>query len=55
MVATRQEMSALTAGARMALALMRADPGSPEEAREYLARVLDEYDRGLARATEGES
>ncbi len=53
-VATGQELAALAAGARMALSLMRADPGSPSEAREHLARVLDDYDRGIARATEGE-
>jgi len=53
-VATRQELSALAAGARMALSLMRADPRSPVEARDHLARVLDDYDRGIARATRGE-
>jgi hypothetical protein len=41
------------AGARMALALTRADAGSPAEAGEHLARVLDGYDRGIDRATEG--
>ena len=30
----------------MALSLMRADPDAPTEAREHLARVLDDYDRG---------
>ncbi len=53
-VATGQELSALAAGARMALSLMRADPRSPAEACEYLARVLDDYDRGIVRATQGE-
>jgi len=53
-VATTQELSALAAGARMALSLMRADPASPAEARDHLARVLDDYDRGTARATRGE-
>ena len=54
-VATGQELSALVAGARLALALMRADPDSPTEAADHLARVLDDYDRGIARATEGET
>lgn len=54
-VAADQELSALAAGSRMALSLMRADPDSPAEAREYLAGVLDEYDRGIARAAEEES
>ena len=54
-VATGQELSALAAGARMALSLMCADPRSPTEAREYLARVLDDYDRGIARASQGDS
>ena len=53
-VATAQELSALAAGARMALSLMRADPASPAEARDHLARVLDDYDRGIARAIRGE-
>ena len=37
------------------LSLMRADPDSPAEARESLARVLNDYDRGVARAAEEES
>lgn len=52
-VATEQELSALAAGARMALSLMRADPRAPTEARDHLARVLDDYDRGIARAPQG--
>ena len=55
LVAKDQELSALAAGARLALALMRADPDAPAEAAEHLARVLDDYDRGIARATEGET
>jgi hypothetical protein len=54
-VAADHELSTLAAGARMALSLMRADPDSPAEARESLARVLDDYDRGVARAAEEES
>ena len=54
LVATSQELSALVAGARMALSLMRADPRAPAEAREMLERVLADYDAGLARADEGD-
>ena len=54
LVATSQELSALVAGARMALSLMRADPRAPAEAREMLERVLADYDAGLARAGEGD-
>jgi hypothetical protein len=53
--ATSQELSALVAGARMALSLMRADPRAPAEAREMLERALAEYDAGLARADDGDS
>ncbi len=53
LVATSQELSALAAGARMALSLMRADPQAPAEAREMLERVLADYDAGLARADHG--
>lgn len=51
LVATGQELSTLAAGARMALSLMRADPHAPAEAAAQLARVLDDYDRGIARLT----
>ena len=54
LVATSQELSALVAGARMALSLMRADARAPAEAREMLERVLADYDAGLARADEGD-
>jgi hypothetical protein len=47
--ATSQELSALVAAARMALDLMRADPGAPAETLELLRRVLRDYDRALAR------
>ena len=50
LVATSQELSALVAGARMALAVMRADPKAPAEAREMLERAVADYDAGLARA-----
>ena len=41
--------AALVAAARMALDLMRADPGAPAETLELLRRVLRDYDRALAR------
>ena len=48
--ATGQELSALIAGARMALDLMRTLPESaPAEAVESLERVLGEFDRARAR------
>ena len=40
MRATSQELSALVAAARMALDLMRSDPGAPAETLELLTRVL---------------
>ena len=49
LVATGPELSTLVAGARMALSLLRADPAAPAEAATQLARVLDDYDRGLDR------
>jgi len=52
--ATSQELSALVAAARMALALMRSDPRAPEETLELLARVLRDYDRALARQEEAD-
>lgn len=56
-VATRQELSALVSGARMAHAAMSADAAAPPEARELarlLARVLADFDAGVAR-TRGET
>ena len=55
LVATRQELSALVSGARMAHALMSADTDAPPEAHDLarlLARVLADFDAGLARARE---
>lgn len=44
--ATSQELSALVAGARMALELMRAAPDPPPAAAvEQLERVLADFDR----------
>ena len=53
--ATSQELSALVAGARMALEAMRAAPEPPpREAVEILERVLREFDSARARL-EGDS
>jgi len=53
-VATGTELSTLAAGARMALSLLQADPRAPAEAAAQLARVLEDYDRGIARLSEGD-
>lgn len=53
LVASTQELSALVSGARMAAAVVGADPDAPDEARELAALIrsaLDSYDRALARA-----
>jgi hypothetical protein len=52
--ATSEELSALVAAARMALDLMRSDPGAPAETLELLTRVLGDYDRALARHEEAD-
>jgi hypothetical protein len=49
--ATGQELSALVAGARLALDAMRASPDAPATAIELLARVLDDVDRARERLT----
>lgn len=54
LVATSSELSTLAAGARMALSLLRADPAAPAEAAAQLARVLEDYDRGTAKLSEGD-
>jgi hypothetical protein len=54
LVATDAELSTLAAGARMALSLLQADPRGPAEAAAQLARVLEDYDRGIARLSEGD-
>ena len=52
--ATSQELSALVAGARMALEAMRAAPEPPPaEAVEILERVLGDFDRARERLAEG--
>ena len=50
--ATGQELSALVAGARLALDAMRASPDAPATAIELLGRVLDDFDRSRARLAE---
>ena len=48
--ATSQELSALVAGARMALEALRAAPEPPPaQAVEMLERVLSDYDRARER------
>ncbi|MGZ4185669.1 MAG: hypothetical protein ACXVFA_10055 [Solirubrobacteraceae bacterium] len=52
--ATSQELSALVAGARMALEAMRSAPDRPPaEAIEILEHVLGEFDRARAKLTAG--
>lgn len=47
--ASRAELSALMAGARMALDVLQADPRAPADGRDLLAAVLHDYDAALAR------
>jgi hypothetical protein len=52
--ATSQELSALVAGARMALEAMRAAPEPPPvQAFETLERVLGDFDRARERLSGG--
>jgi hypothetical protein len=52
--ATSQELSALVAGARLALEAMRAAPEPPPaEAVETLERVLGDFDRARERLSGG--
>jgi len=54
--ATSQELTALVAGARMALEAMRAAPEPPPpEATELLERALGEFDRARERLTEDQT
>jgi hypothetical protein len=46
---TGQELSALVAGARMALDIMEGDPHAPSDAVELLRSVVADYDKALAR------
>jgi hypothetical protein len=50
--ATGQELSALVAGARLALDAMRGSPDAPLTAIELLGRVLDDFDRARERLAE---
>jgi hypothetical protein len=47
--ATSQELSALVAGARLALDVMRSAPEPPSDAIELLDRVLVDFDRARGR------
>jgi hypothetical protein len=52
---TMTELSALVAGARMALDALQAQPGAaPEEAIRMLEQVLADFDAGRARLTGGQ-
>jgi hypothetical protein len=57
--ATGEELSALVAGARLSLDVMRAAPEPPEHAIEHLERVLTDFDRARGRladpGSEGEN
>ena len=53
--ATGPELSALVAGARLALEAMRASPDAPPSAIELLARVLDDFDGARERLSERRS
>jgi hypothetical protein len=48
LTATSQELSALIAGARMALDVMQAGGDAPPEIAGLLARVLADFDRARA-------
>ena len=50
--ATGQELSALVAGARLALDAMRRSPDAPTTAIELLGRVLADFDRARERLSE---
>ena len=52
LTATGQELSALIAGARLALDAMRASPEAPASAIELLENVLDDFDRARERLSE---
>ena len=52
--ATGQELSALIAGARMSLDVMRSHPdAAPSEAMEQLERVLADFDSASSRLGNG--
>lgn len=47
--ATRHELGALVAAARMAVDVMRADPDAPQEAVTFLEGVLADWDAAVGR------
>jgi hypothetical protein len=49
---TSQELSALIAAGRMAHDAMRDDPQVPPEAVAFLERLLEDYERAIARLRE---
>ena len=49
--ATAAELSALIAGARLALDVMRSAPDPPGDAIKHLERVLYDFDRARGRLT----
>jgi hypothetical protein len=53
--ATGQELSALIAGARLALDVMRSSPEPPAAAIELLERVLRDFDRARERLSQAEN
>jgi hypothetical protein len=55
LTATRQEIGALVAAARMALNLLETDPNAPKEALPLLRGVLADWDAALARESRGAS
>jgi hypothetical protein len=52
LTATGQELSALIAGARLALDAMRTSPDAPASAVELLGRVVNDFDRARERLSE---
>jgi hypothetical protein len=50
--ATSEELSALVAGARLALDVMRAAPSPAEHAIDHLERVLADFDRARGRLSD---
>jgi hypothetical protein len=55
LTATSQELSALMAAARLTYDAMAADPKTPPESVDLLARVLADFDAALARTRNGRS
>jgi hypothetical protein len=51
--ATRAELALLAAAARVALDVIRVDPGTSSASLGALERVLGDYDAAIGRMTEG--